>query len=136
MKNKNDEFMDLSKKVIVVVCLVIAVLCGGIIAATLFSEPESIDEVNITNNNTTEADREVVESSDEVKTEKSYGYCAVCGKALSASEANNEYTQGKVCHSCANNPPGGPDYANQKLKEAYPDEYYWLETGYEDSYVE
>lgn len=82
--------MDLSKKVIVVVCLVITVLCGGIIAATLFSEPESIDAVNITNNNTTEADREVVESSDEVKTEKSYGYCAVCGKALSASEANND----------------------------------------------
>lgn len=107
--------MDLSKKAIVIVCLVIAVLCGGIIAATLFSEPES---------------------SDEVKTEKSYGYCAVCGKALSASEANDEYTQGKVCHSCANNPPGGPDYANQKLKEAYPDEYYWLETGYEDSYGE
>ena len=44
MKNKNDEFMDLSKKVIVVVCLVITVLCGGIIAVTLFSEPESIDE--------------------------------------------------------------------------------------------
>lgn len=118
--------MDLSKKVIVVVCLVIAVLCGGIIAATLFSEPESIDEVNITNNNTTETDNEVAESSDGAKTETSYGYCAVCGKALSASEANNEYTQGKVCHSCANNPPGGPDYANQKLKEAYPDEYYWL----------
>ena len=56
--------MDLSKKVIVIVCLVIAVLCGGIIAATLFSEPESIDEVNITNNNTTEADNEVAESSD------------------------------------------------------------------------
>ena len=37
--------MDLSKKAIVIVCLVIAVLCGGIIAATLFSEPESIDEV-------------------------------------------------------------------------------------------
>lgn len=56
--------MDLSKKVIVIVCLVIAVLCGGIIAATLFSEPESIDEVNITNNNTTETDNEVAESSD------------------------------------------------------------------------
>ncbi len=33
-------------------------------------------------------------------------------------------------------PSGGPDHANQKLKEAYPDEYYWLETGYEDSYGE
>ena len=123
MKNKNDEFMDLSKKAIVIVCLVIAVLCGGIIAATLFSEPESIDEVNITNNNTTEADNYVAESS-------------VCGKAVSASEDNYVSTEGKVCHSSANNPPGGPDYANQKLKEAYPDEYYWLETGYEDSYVE
>lgn len=66
--------MDLSKKVIVVVCLVIAVLCGGIIAATLFSEPESIDEVNITNNNTTETDNEVAESSDGAKTETSYVY--------------------------------------------------------------
>lgn len=54
--------MDLSKKAIVIVCLVIAVLCGGIIAATLFSEPESIDEVNITNNNTTEADNYVAEA--------------------------------------------------------------------------
>ena len=62
MKNKNDEFMDLSKKAIVIVCLVIAGLCGGIIAATLFSEPESIDEVNITNNNTTEADNYVAEN--------------------------------------------------------------------------
>lgn len=47
---------------IVVVCLVITVLCGGIIAATLFSEPESIDEVNITNNNTTEADRKLLKA--------------------------------------------------------------------------
>lgn len=39
--------MDLSKKVIVVVCLVIAVLCGGIIVATLFSEPESILIINL-----------------------------------------------------------------------------------------
>ena len=70
------------------------------------------------------------------KQKKSYGYCAVCGKALSASEANDEYTQGKLCYSYANNPPEEPDYVNQKLKEAYPDEYYWLETGYGDSYRE
>ena len=54
------------------------------------------------------------------KQKKSYGYCAVCGKALSASEANDEYTQGKLCYSYANNPPEEPDYVNQKLKEAYP----------------
>lgn len=40
-------------------------------SATLFSEPESIDEVNITNNNTTEADNYVAERSDGAKTEKS-----------------------------------------------------------------
>ena len=63
-----------------------------------------------------------------------YGYCAICGRALTASEANNEYTQGKVCHDCANNPyyqtEEGSEYANEKLFEAYPDEYEWM---YEDT---
>ena len=63
-----------------------------------------------------------------------YGYCAICGKALTSAEANNEYTQGKVCHSCAANPyyqtDEGSQYANEKLFEAYPDEYEWM---YEDS---
>ena len=60
-----------------------------------------------------------------------YGYCAVCGKALTYAEAHSEYTQGKVCHSCANNPyyqtDEGSKYANQKLQEAYPDEYDWMD---------
>ena len=63
-----------------------------------------------------------------------YGYCAICGKALTSSEANSEYTQGKVCHSCAANPyyqtDEGSQYANEKLYEAYPEEYEWM---YEDS---
>ncbi len=33
-----------------------------------------------------------------------YGYCAICGKALTYAEAHSEYTQGKVCHDCAANP--------------------------------
>lgn len=48
-------------------------------------------------------------------------------KRLTYSEAHNEYTQGKVCHSCALNPyyqsGAGADYANKKLAEAYPDDY-------------
>lgn len=59
-----------------------------------------------------------------------YGYCAICGRALSYSEANHEITQGKVCIDCANNPDyqtgEGADYANRKLYEAYPDEYEWM----------
>lgn len=63
-----------------------------------------------------------------------YGYCAICGKALTYAEAHSEHSQGKVCHSCAANPyyqtPEGAEYANQKLYEAYPDEYEWM---YEDT---
>ena len=59
-----------------------------------------------------------------------YGYCAICGRALSYLEANHEITQGKVCIDCANNPDyqtgEGADYANRKLYEAYPDEYEWM----------
>jgi hypothetical protein len=56
-----------------------------------------------------------------------YGYCAICGKALTYEEAHDEYTQGKVCQECAANPyfetHEGAEYANSKLLEAYPDEY-------------
>lgn len=122
-------------KIIIILCLVVIILCCGIIVNTSFDDTKNVKEVNITNNNTTEVNKEVVKASEDKKTEvvEAYGYCAVCGKALSASEASDEYTQGKVCHSCAINPPGGPDYANQKLKEAYPEEYSWMETGYEDT---
>ena len=63
-----------------------------------------------------------------------YGYCAICGKALTSAEAHSEYTQGKVCHNCAANPyyqtDEGSKYANEKLYESYPEEYEWM---YEDS---
>lgn len=80
------------------------------------------------------AEKEVNATVQETQTTNSpsgeYGYCAICGKALTASEANNEYTQGKVCSACAQNPyyqtGEGAQYANEKLFEAYPDEYAWM----------
>ena len=97
-------------------------------------DTNNITKVNTTLNNTTVKNVTVEESPQKTVSGK-YGYCAVCGKALTYEEASNDYTQGKVCCACANNPyyQSGPgaDYANQKLKEAYPDEY---EGMFEDSY--
>ena len=88
---------------------------------------------NTTLNNTTVKNDTVTQASTNSESGK-YGYCAICGRALSASEASNEYTQGKVCMDCAKNPyyqsGEGARYANQKLFEAYPDEYEWM---YEDT---
>lgn len=86
-------------------------------------------------NNTTVKDTTSEESESEYASSQNsesgqYGYCAICGRALSYSEANHEITQGKVCIDCANNPNyqtgEGADYANRKLYEAYPDEYEWM----------
>ncbi len=90
--------------------------------------------INNTINNTTVKNATLEKSSEKTASGK-YGYCAICGKALTYEEASNEYTQGKVCYDCASNPyyESGPgaDYANQKLKEAYPEEY---EGMFEDDY--
>ena len=96
-------------------------------------------KVNTTLNNTTVKDDVTVEESPQKTVSGKYGYCAICGKALSYGEANNEYTQGKVCHSCAVNPyyqsGEGAAYANQKLEEAYPEEYNGIsEDSYEPEY--
>lgn len=92
-------------------------------------------KVNTTINNTTVKNNVTVEKSPQKTAGGKYGYCAVCGRALSYGESNNEYTEGKVCSSCANNPyyqsGEGATYANQKLEEAYPDEY---EGMFEDNY--
>jgi hypothetical protein len=86
-------------------------------------------------NNTTVKDTATEESESESAGSQNsesgqYGYCAICGRALTYSEANHEITQGKVCIDCANNPDyqtgEGADYANRKLYEAYPDEYEWM----------
>ena len=85
-------------------------------------------------NNETNATVEEAQTSTSSSENGQYGHCAICGKALTYAEAHNEYTQGKVCHNCAANPyyqtDEGSKYANEKLYEAYPDEYAWM---YEDS---
>lgn len=83
-----------------------------------------------TANNTTDEVNASVISTDKASSDSEsakYGYCAICGKPLTYSEAHDEITEGKVCFSCASNPDyqegDGADYANQKLKEAYPEDY-------------
>ena len=112
--------------VIVIAILVAACIIGGAVAFT-FNKPTT--EVNVTmDNNTTNVTAnltEDVKQDSDVNT-KSYGTCCVCGKALTYEESVNELTQGKVCKNCHNkafNSEEYGDYANQKLKEAYPEDY-------------
>lgn len=119
---------------IAILLVIIGILAFAIAYAALQPHGESdLDDANVTVNNTT-AVNATLESAPQNLESGQYGYCAVCGKALSYSEAHNEYTQGKVCGECASNPyyqtGEGADYANQKLKEAYPEDY---EGMFEDS---
>lgn len=120
-------------KKIAVLIVIIAILAVGV-GYGLVSHKEAPKQVV---NNTTAANNTTVKNATlEQETTSSdsdsgqYGYCAICGRALSYSEAHNEYTQGKVCQDCANNPyyqtDEGSKYANEKLFEAYPDEYDWM----------
>ena len=126
------------KRIIVVLIVIIAILAIGLAYSMLSQKHEPVKPVNNTTvknatlNNTTVKNATVTQPT---HTESGkYGYCAICGRALSSSEANNEFTQGKVCGDCARNPyyqtEEGAAYANQKLYEAYPDEYEWM---YEDT---
>ena len=130
--NIMDSKMD--KRIIVVLIVIIAILAIGLAYSMLSQNHDKVKPVNNTTvknatlNNTTVKNATVTQPS---HTESGkYGYCAICGRALSSSEANNEFTQGKVCDDCARNPyyqtEEGAAYANQKLFEAYPDEYDWM----------
>ena len=118
-------------KRIIVLLIIIALLTVGIIYSVYNNrnDEKTNETIEINNVNVNATLNETVHSDS-----GKYGYCAICGKALSYSEANDEYTQGKVCHDCAVNPyyqsGEGAQYANKKLFEAYPDEYSWM---YEDS---
>lgn len=115
-------------KRIAILLVIIGILLVGI-GYMLFQQNNASDVnetiANNTHNNTTVKNATLEESTQTVSGE--YGYCAICGNALTYSEAHNEYTQGKVCSSCASNPyyqtGEGADYANSKLAEAYPEEY-------------
>ena len=121
----------------IIVLLAIVVILAAVFGYLVFSQHQ--EPVKQVVNNTTPANNTTVKNAtvEDTTTESSsssesgqYGYCAICGRALSYSEANHEITQGKVCIDCANNPDyqtgEGADYANRKLYEAYPDEYEWM----------
>ncbi|WP_405303991.1 hypothetical protein [Methanobrevibacter sp.] len=129
--------MKLNKQIIIILIIIIAILSVGI-AYELFKTNNTQNDVkNVTTNNTTSnttLNATLQQTEPTISDSGKYGYCAICGKALSYSEASNEYTQGKVCAACAQNPyyqsGEGAEYANEKLFEAYPDEYAWM---HEDS---
>lgn len=125
----------------IVILLVIIAILAAALGYMIFQQNSVSDVKNTTANttvNTTVKNTTVVNETEEDTSQETvsgeYGYCAVCGRALSYDEAHNEYTQGKVCSDCASNPyyqtDEGADYANEKLKEAYPDDY---EGMFEDS---
>lgn len=126
------EKMD-KRILVLVIIIVILVAAIGLLVA---SQQNNVKHVanNTTVNNTTvknaTLENETTTSDSSSSESGQYGYCAICGKALTYSEAHHEYTQGKVCSNCAKNPyyqtEEGSRYANQKLAEAYPDEYEWM----------
>jgi len=120
-------------KRIIALIAIIAILAIGL-GYMVFSHHEPVKQpVNNTTiaNNTTvkNATLNQTTSSSSSQENGQYGYCAICGKALTYAEAHSEYTQGKVCHSCAANPyyhtDEGSKYANQKLDEKYPRDDSW-----------
>lgn len=127
----------MNKKTAIVLVIAIAVIVVAVVTSfTLINDSshENITAVNNTTNITNVTNVSEVTEKTDVSTNKNsgaHGYCAICGAALSASEANNEYTQGKVCMSCAKNPyyqtSPGSDYANQKLYDKYPEDYSWMD---------
>ena len=135
--------MKRDQMIIMALVVILAVILAGI-GYMLIGHPDAPKKawnntahLNTTTklNNTTFKDTATEESESESAGSQNsesgqYGYCAICGRALSYSEANHEITQGKVCIDCANNPDyqtgEGADYANRKLYEAYPDEYEWM----------
>lgn len=122
------------KRIIVALIVIIAVLAIGVAYSMLSQNNEPAKSVNNTTiknatlNNTTVKNTTVKNPG--TTASGKYGYCAICGRALSSSEASDEFTQGKVCADCARNPyyqtEEGAQYANQKLFETYPDEYEWM----------
>ena len=121
-------------KRIIALLIIIAFLSIGIIYS-VYNGPEEVKTNESTEVRNISVNAILNESNNDNTGQ--YGHCAICGKALSYSEAHEEYTQGKVCHDCAVNPyyqsGEGAEYANKKLYEAYPDEYSWM---YEDDSAE
>lgn len=127
--------MEKDRKIILILILIIAILAVGMAYMILAGQhgSEKSQSNNTTVKNTTANNTTVKNTTLTKKTNGEsgkYGYCAICGRALSASEAGDEYTQGKVCSSCARDPyyqsGEGARYANEKLIESYPEDYEWM----------
>ena len=124
----------MDKRIIVLIAIIAILAIGLGYIAVSHHEPvkQPVNNTTIANNTTVKnATLNQTTSSSSSQESGQYGYCAICGKALTYAEAHSEYTQGKVCHSCGANPyyqtDEGSKYANQKLYEAHPDEYSWMD---------
>ena len=123
----------MDKRIIVLIAIIAILAIGLGYIAVSHHEPVKQPVNNTTIANNTTVKNATLNQTDSSSSQESgqYGYCAVCGKALTYAEAHSEYTQGKVCHSCGANPyyqtDEGSKYANQKLYEAHPDEYSWMD---------
>ena len=123
--------MKNDKIIIITLIIVIVILAVGIAwqmhAAQTNGKSVEVNNTTVENTTVKNATLEEEESVEQQSESGQYGYCAICGKALTYAEAHEEYTQGKVCYDCASNPyfetEEGAKYANKKLEEAYPDEY-------------
>lgn len=129
----------MDKRIIGLVVIII-ILAVGVGYGLLSHQHAPKQIVNDTPANNTTVKNATLEQTSSSSDSGQYGHCAICGRALTYSEANNEYTQGKVCSDCASNPyyqtEEGSQYANEKLYEAYPDEYSWMyedDTGSDDN---
>lgn len=131
--------MKIDKRIIILIAIIVILSIG--VAWGLYTQHTSNNDNRTLVDNSTVKNATMNESSTTGSSSESgeYGYCAICGKALTYAEANDDYTQGKICHSCAANPyyetGEGADYANKKLSEAYPEEYSWMNedtSSYED----
>ena len=97
--------MNIDKRIIALL-VIIGILSAGIIYGLYIHQDNNKVETNSTPvlNNTTVLNATMEETSSSSSESGQYGHCAICGKALTYDEAHDEYTQGKVCHSCASNP--------------------------------
>jgi hypothetical protein len=112
------------KKVIMVILCAVIILIGAVFVVGYLghnSDDTNSTKLNVTNNTNNNTTQLKVENKEEKVVYSAY--CMICGAGLSEKEANEEYTEGKICFSCANNPDyyteEGSRYANEKLGYTY-----------------
>ena len=116
---------------LLIIIIILSIGAGYVLLSHQDAPKQVVNNTTIANNTTVKnTTLEQITTPPSDSSDGQYGYCSICGKALTYSEAHSEYTQGKVCRNCAQNPyyqtDEGSEYANGKLAEAYPDEYGWM----------